>query len=393
VTRIAALVIWLTGCGFSSRAAPDGGMADGGTTAVVDAEIDADLPNDGPGLGCAPGFLDLCLQAPPTAALDITDAQTLNTDTDSRCRTYPQAGGGPVCLIYVSSAAISDAGSLTVTGSRPLAIASTSLITLAGTIDVASHGSQIGPAADDSACAFEFTPDPDLGGGGGAAGGTFTQIGGDGGVGDSDSSLGDDGTALPGTHGPVTTIPTILRGGCPGQSGGAERAGGGNGGRGGRSGGALYLYASQSITISGSIRAMGARGEGGEAQAGGGGGGSGGFVVIESASITITGQLSANGGGGGQGGGRIGTILGQRDVTGQPGADGALGATPAPGGFGANNDDAMFSSGGAGGAGSTAAAAGTPSIRGGGGGGGAAGAIHLLGTTAVGGSTISPPPS
>jgi hypothetical protein len=393
VTRIAALVIWLTGCGFSSRAAPDGGMEGRDSMAVVDAEIDADLPKDGAGMGCAPGFLDLCLQAPPTTDLDITDAQTLNTDTDPRCRTYPQAGGGPVCLVSVSNAAISDAGSLTVTGSRPLAIASTSLITLAGTIDVGSHDSQIGPAADDGACSFAFAPDLDLGGGGGAAGGTFTQVGGDGGVGDSDSSLGGDGTALPGTHGPVTTITTVLRGGCAGQNGGAERAGGGNGGRGGRSGGALYLYASQSITISGSIRATGARGEGGEAQAGGGGGGSGGLVVIESASITITGQLSANGGGGGQGGARVGFILLQRDVTGRPGADGALGATPALGGFGANNDDAVLSSGGSGGAGSIAAAAGTSSIVGGGGGGGAAGAIHLLGTTAVGGSTISPPPS
>jgi hypothetical protein len=68
-------------------------------------------------------------------------------------------------------------------------------------------------------------------------------------------------------------------------------------------------------------------------------------------------------------------------------------ASPAPGGFGANNNDPQFSTGGVGGAGTTAAGRGTNAIGGGGGGGGAAGVIRLLGTTHVAGSTISPPPS
>ena len=358
--------------------------------AAADNAVDAMMPAQaGRAAGCVAGFFDLCTQPSPTTDLVISDARTLNTDIDARCRTYAQAGGSAVCLIYVSAVTIAMTGSLTVTGSRPLAIASTSTLTIAGAIDVSRHVSQVGPAVDNAASAFAMVPEPDPGGGGGAAGATFTLLGGDGGVGDSDNSLGQDDTALPGTHGPSTPITTVLRGGCRGQDGGAEEAGGGAGGTGGHSGGALYLYAAQRLEIPGSVLATGARGEGGESQAGGGGGGSGGLVVIESQLITITGQLSANGGGGGQCGGRVGA----NDVTGQPGSDGAFGLTPAPGGFGANSNNVRFSRGGAGGAGSTAAAAGTSSIVGGGGGGGAAGTVRLLGTTVTSDSTISPLPS
>jgi hypothetical protein len=385
MTRSYALLIWVAGCGFHSPLGPDG---DGDDTGGGSAMIDGGLASSVDAAACVPGFLDLCAQAPPTTDLDIKDAQRLDTDNDPRCRTYVPAGGSAVCLVYASSVAIAGTGSLTVFGSRPLAIASTSAITIAGAIDVGSHGPQIGPAADHSACAFMTAPDMDIGGGGGGAGGPFTLAGGDGGSGDSDDSLGGDGTGRPGTRG-LTTPVTRLRGGCRGQAGGAESASGGSGGSGGHSGGALYLYARQSLTIPGTVRATGGRGEGGQVQAGGGGGGSGGLVVIESPSITITGQLGANGGGGGQGGARVGST----DVPGLPGGDGALGGTPAPGGFGANNNDNRFSTGGTGGAGAAAATAGTSSIIGGGGGGGAVGAIKLLGATNLAGSMISPPPS
>ncbi|HET7505184.1 MAG TPA: hypothetical protein VFK02_29400 [Kofleriaceae bacterium] len=394
--RWTVLLIWSVGCGFTAQpvsgTSDSGGKPsmDSGASATVDAAFDAMLAASPDAPACVPGFLDLCAQAPPTINLDVSTGQALNTDSDPRCRTFPQPGGSAVCLIYVSNASIAAAGSLTVTGSRPLAIASTSTITIAGTLDVGSRGTQVGPAADSTACMFAAIPELDPGGAGGGAGGTFTLAGGDGGQGDDDDSRGQDGKALPGRHGTSATI-TVLRGGCRGQAGGDESTdvGAGNGGSGGHSGGALYLVARQSITIPGTIRATGARGEGGQTQSGGGGGGSGGLVVIEAPTITVAGQISANGGGGGQGGGRVGTT----DFTGQPGTDGALGATPATGGFGANNNDVRFSTGGAGGAGTTGATAGTVSIVGGGGGGGAAGVIKLLGTPTLGGSTISPPPS
>jgi hypothetical protein len=351
---------------------------------------DAGAP-DAPGVndaGCTAGVVDVCGLPAPTAAFDASTAVTINTDTDPRCRPLTVAGR-PLCLIYATAVTIAASGALTVTGGRPLALVSASTMAIGGAVDAGSHGAQIGPAADDASCAFAANPEMDMGGAGGAAGGSFTLAGGNGGTGDTDNSLGGDGTGLGGTRGAAVSAPP-LRGGCRGQKGGDEQPGGSVGGAGGHAGGALYLAARESVSVAGSIRATGAGGAGGQAQAGGGGGGSGGMVMIESASIKISGQISANGGGGGQGGGRLPPAM---EVTGIPGADGALGKTPAAGGFGANGNDNQFSAGGAGGADTAAAGSGTSSILAGGGGGGAAGVIRLIGTTALAGSTISPPAS
>jgi hypothetical protein len=363
------------GCSFD-HGVPGGATGDGGGGGS-DARLDA--------WQCASGFVDLCEQAPPDGPLDIVGPDTINTDTDPRCRTLAQASGGPVCLVYASSVSITSSGSLTATGSRPLAIVSTGMMTIGGAIDVSSRRAGArGPASSDAACAFASNPEPDTGGAGGGAGGSFGLPGGNGGTGDNDNSQGNDGTAAPGTVGAPATI-VALRGGCRGQNGANEDASGGAGGTGGHSGGALYLFAGQAIEVSGSIRATGAGGDGGQVQAGGGGGGSGGLVVIESPSITISGSISANGGGGGEGGARVSST----PVSGQPGADGMLGTTPAPGGMGTDN---RFGYGGDGGAGATAAAAGVTSVVGGGGGGGGVGSVKLLGSANVGGQ-ISPPPT
>jgi len=334
---------------------------------------------------CASTFIDVCMQPAPTMSIDISGAETINTDTDPRCTTLVQASGGPVCLVNATTVNITSTGSLTATGSRPLAISSSSTMMIAGMIDVSSRrvGGQRGPASDDAACTFAAVPEEDAGGGGGAAGGSFGAKGGDGGVGDTDNSIGADGTAAAGLAGPVA-MPTVLRGGCRGQTGGPE-GGGGLGGTGGHSGGGLYLYAIDRIELSGRIRATGAGGEGGQVQAGGGGGGSGGLVVIESMTIAVSGEINANGGGGGEGGARVGST----PVSGQPGVDATFGTTPAPGGVGTDN---RFGFGGAGGAGTTPAATATSSGAAGGGGGGGVGVIRLLGTTMVTG-VVSPPSS
>jgi len=341
---------------------------------------------------CVAGFLDLCSQTVQPMTLNITNGQTIKTDSDSRCHTYTQASGGDVCLIYVTSVTITGGGLLTVTGSRPLALASSSTMRIDGMIDVGSHGGQRGPAADDAACMFAGNPASDTGGGGGAAGGTFTLAGGNGGIGDKNDNGPPTGTATAGTHGATTTI-SVLRGGCPGQAGGDEGGGSnGRGGAGGHSGGGLYLYARQSLTITatGRVRATGAGGAGGEVLAGGGGGGTGGLVVLESPSLTISGQISANGGGGGQGGGLSGP---QHDklTSGNGGRDGDLGTTAAAGGSGAGGNDPGFGPGGAGGA-LTAAVDGTTADFGGGGGGGAAGVIKLLSGQQQVSGTLSPVP-
>lgn len=377
------------GCGFEHGAASsntgddmpviDGSIADGETPIHPGAE-----PTP-----CQPNFLDLCGQAAASMTLDAPGIDSINTDTDPRCRTLTQTGGGAVCLVYVSSASIS--GQLIATGSRPLAIASTSTIMITGVIDVASRraDNKTGPGADDT-CSFAATPQMDTGGGAGGAGGSFGAKGGNGGTGDKDDSLGNDDEATPGLAGPLLT-PTVLRGGCRGQAGANESAQGGNGGAGGHSGGALYLYAATSITMGGGavIRASGAGGGGGGVQAGGGGGGTGGMVVVESPQITIAGTIAANGGGGGEGGTRAGTVINPVTIAGKPGSDGTGTAAPAGGG---NSNDDRIGAGGAGGAASTAAVDGGSGTSGGGGGGGGVGIIKLLGTSTVSG-TITPPAS
>jgi hypothetical protein len=381
--RRCTTLLFIAGCGFSSAAAgPDAQIGP-----MIDAAPDMAPPPPDAAV-CVAGVVDVCSLPAPTNAFVVSTVATVNTDTDTRCRTVALAGHD-LCLIYATDVTIAATGSLTVIGGRPLALVSASTMMIAGAIDVSSHGPQVGPAADDTSCGFATNPENDRGGAGGGAGGTLTLAGGNGGTGDTDNNAGSDGMGLGGTHGPTVPAP-VLRGGCRGQRGADEQMFGFNGGTGGHAGGALYLAARLSVSVAGSIRATGAAGAGGQSQSGGGGGGGGGMVVIESASITISGQISANGGGGGQGGGRT---AGMDNVTGFPGNDGALTMIPAAGGFGANNNDAQFSAGGAGGAGTTAAAQGTGSILGGGGGGGAAGVIRLLGATTLTGSMISPPPS
>src|SRR5262249_52496008 len=158
-------------------------------------------------------------------------------DSDPLCKRVNQ-GGREICLIYVADVAITQTGSLTVTGGRPLALVSSAKMQIDGAIDGSSHGAQIGPAGRGTSRKVAGNPPPELGGGGGGAGGTFTLAGGNGGNGDKDNSIGMDGVGTGGTHGQAASA-MALRGGCRGQKGGDERPGGGSGGGGGHSGGAL----------------------------------------------------------------------------------------------------------------------------------------------------------
>jgi hypothetical protein len=375
--RRAIVLAMLSACSFALPPTPG-----------TDDDVGGDGSGTSPPPGCTPGFLDLCAQPAPTEPLDITGADTLNTDSDPRCRTLAQAGGRDVCLVYATGVTIAAGSSLTVTGSRPLVLAATTTLAIGGTLDVASSRveGRTGPAASDDTCAFARAPETDLGGAAGAAGGAFGGDGGDGGTGDVGSSLGGDGEALPGLHGAPTTATAILRGGCRGGDGANQSADGGVGGRGGAGGGAVYLYAPQRLEIGGTVRATGAGGNGGQQQAGGGGGGSGGLVVIESADIQIAGTISANGGGAGEGGVHY-VSNPPGDVTGAPGEDGGL-VAPALGG---NQGTLAGGHGGTGATGSAAATTGDSSDVGGGGGGGSVGIVMLLGARTISGN-VSPAP-
>jgi len=377
-----ALIVLLGACSFDPPAAA-GDVSPMDVAPTIDARdsVTEDAASDAPP-GCTPGFFDLCVQAPATDPFTVTGIESFDTDLDPRCRTFDQATGPDVCLVMATSVDIT--GTLQVSGTRPLALASSAQLSISGELDVSSRrGGRTGPGADDGSCTMTRLPEPDEGGGGGAAGGSVGGPGGDGGIGDADSSLGGDGVALNGTAGaPISTL-TYLRAGCGGARGGNEGQGGGAGGDGGRGGGGLYATAITTISITGRIRATGAGGTGGSVQAGGGGGGAGGIVILEAPSIVIDGQLSANGGGGGEGGARIGG----NPVSGVAGSDGDYGTAAAAGGAGS---DIRFGFGGAGAVGTTAAVAGTDTSLGGGGGGGSVGAIRLLGTR-VGAGLVTPP--
>jgi hypothetical protein len=173
-----------------------------------------------------------------------------------------------------------------------------------------------------------------------------------------------------------------LRGGCPGQPGaGASQPPGGHGG------GAVFLYAGDTIDLQATIDAGGQGGSGAPKLAqGGGGGGSGGMIGFHAPNITIgrNALVFATGGGGGEA--STNTNLGNA------GAD-ASSTAAAAGGSGGNTN------GGHGGAGSTGSptasindgtdGSGTSDLGGGGGGGGGAGLIKGPATLA---SQAAPPP-
>jgi hypothetical protein len=381
-------------CSFLDDSCPSGqryGDSSGGLGGVcVGDEPPADARPDTPmNVACVIGGLDLCEET-PLPPLQITASETLNTDTDPRCITFAQAGGGNACLVYATEVSIGTGVTLSAIGSRPLIIASAASIALPGELDVSSRrGAQTGAAANDAACTTRREAENDLGGAAGAGGGSFHGKGGDGGDGDTDNSLpqgpASDGNAQKGEAADALAIaPTFARGGCRGANGGSETGpGGGNGGAGGNGGGAVWLVANDTIDVGGAIRATGAGGEGGGDQSGGGGGGSGGFIKLAATTLTIGGSISANGGGGGEGGCRCSGV----EIPGNPGADGVPGAAAAGGGTGASD---AGGDGGASGATPPNALAGAASEVGAGGGGGGAGFIVFVGAATVTG-VVSPP--
>ena len=323
--------------------------------------------------GTAP--FTVCFTTPPTGAIDVSMATTFNTDTGTVTGTQlncanPMSGGTGYCVLAANTITINQ--SLRATGTKPLVLVAVDSISVAMSIDVASHRmgamDSLGAGADPTTgCNAGTPPGAATGGSGGGAGGSFIGAGGSGGVG------GGGGTS--GVHGLAISLGTVLHGGCPGQDG----AGGGRGAR-GHGGGAVFLIAGNSITVGGTINAGGEGGEGATATAdGGGGGGAGGLIGFDATTITVTGTLIANGGGGGEG---------SSNQTGNPGSDVSM-TTAAPGGTngsGPGGDGGAGSAGGAGGTGTV----GQDGSGGGGGGGGGGGAGLIKGPPASLGTKVSP---
>lgn len=240
-------------------------------------------PDDSTPFCYGTGLLRVCLQALPTGTMNFA---TGTIDTTSQCtETVAQTGGPELCVIAAESVSMAN---MEIRGSRPLVVVGTASIALIGVIDVASRrveGSPHAAGSNEASCAPINNPFQTAGGNGGSFGG----MGGRGG--------------RSGMASAATVDPSVLRGGCPGITGGSFAAGG-------RGGGAIYFIAGQSIAVG--TATINASGAGGSIamDSGGGGGGSGGMIGFDAPKIDVTmgGSVFANGGGGA--GGENGTAAG-----------------------------------------------------------------------------------
>ncbi|MFN0250880.1 MAG: hypothetical protein ACKV2T_28660 [Kofleriaceae bacterium] len=359
-TTIFVAACFAGGCGFDVQL---GGTSDGGRG----ADGEGSATGDG-GLGCyGTGLVEVCPLTPPVPDYTISVPTTIDTNVSGNCTTVSGTNVTGTCVLIAENVTVG--APVRGIGPRPLVIVATKTLTIASTIDVASHDDSRGAGASTTVCANGPGPN----GLGGGAGGSF---GGQGGLGGNDNG---------GTPGPTSTPPTAVRGGCGGQDGGGPFGIGGDGGDGG---GALYLIAGMSITVSGTINASGEGGRGATLSVvagggGGGGGGSGGMVGLDAPTILVMGQVFANGGGGGGGSSGIENAgsghEAQSAIAMPEGGTNAAGA--GKGGRGAAGPVIV---GGAGEARSVI-------TTGGGGGGGGAGHIEIHGTLTLGGQ-IAPPP-
>lgn len=309
-----------------------------------------------------------------------------------------QSGGPEIAVFGLASLDLPQGQTITVSGTRALALYATDKVSLAGTVVVAATQGKGGPGGfdggakdsqDGAACSAgegkggEQGPGGSDGDGGGGGGG----FGGKGGAGadsnypnPSPPSAGGAGGA---TNGDASLSP--LRGGCGGGAGGGPENG--PGGYGGGGGGAIQISVDGALTVSGTITAPGAGGDGGHDGAGGGGGGSGGAILLEAVTLEVTGVLAANGGGGGSGSGGPGDQNAPDGQDGQPGSQAAAGGP---------QNQTYGGPGGAGGAGTAPdgiapAAQSVPHAANAGGGGGGVGRIRLNGSKVTSkAATLSP---
>ncbi len=279
--------------GFRDGGERDSGPRDGGP-------IDSGVRDGGP--APLPRLSNIASPPPaPMGRFDLAMGATCTVDTGT-----PALGSGcPAMALSVepvagwSAAVISVvggtiAGTVTVTGTRPLIIVSDSDFRIrdTATIDLSATGMTSGPGAGRD-CNATHGPDGLSTGCGGGGGGHGT-VGGEGGA---STPAPNDETPGGATLGPSTS--SRLQGGCRGGDGNPSGVGGGGGG-------ALQISARGTLLVEGNIGVAGGGGAGGvfaTVPAGGAGGGAGGTVVFEAdvVQVTMDATINAQGGGGGQG--------------------------------------------------------------------------------------------
>jgi len=370
--RAWVLALTLVGCGFSSPAArdiPAGDGPDGGDSPTGGS--DGGGGSTAPVRICRDALVHVCADV-PRGSLNLMTGGIDTSDVSASSECLPQSAytitpAIDACVIASQTIAIPVNNAVSATGTRRLILFADETLTIAGTLDAASHRKGMtGPAADTGPCPTNFTNPTTATEGGGSWGGTLAQPGNSGGS--------TPGGGIGGIQGSAVLV-TAFAGGCPGGSGANNGASSG-GGSGGHGGGAVLLLAGQSIAVSGTVNASGAGGSGGKQRGGGGGGGTGGMIVLAAPAVRITGKCFANGGGGGQGGASLVEGSGG-DESGAP--DDAAG--------GGNALTIVGGGGGTGGVGSTGSKPGADGGQitgkfsdtgGGGAGGGAVGVIKIL---------------
>jgi hypothetical protein len=331
----------------------------------------------------------------PNPAVLRADVGAMTIATTSL--THDTPGQLSAVVLYLGGLTIDSGATVKVIGARAAIIAADGAMAISGTIDAGSHmqitdasshtsaNVQLGAGANEN-CGMSAgrvgAAAASTAGSGGGGGGGYYGDGGGGGPGDNNNAPG-------GALGTNDDVPARVRGGCAGGSSGAAGVAAvspstqASVSAGGAGGGAIHLWSSKAIKVSGAVLAGGAGGAGSMqgAACGGGGGGSGGYIGLEAPSIELSGDLSANGGGGG-GGGLNASFASN-------GSDGRAGIDVASGGSGSSSCGTAGAAGGALGLGGGSVI--SVDSCGGGGGGGGAGYI-LIWTPALSAmnATISP---
>jgi hypothetical protein len=359
------------GCSFSGSNKPaDAHGIDTSHDGPPDSTIDG--PPDAAQQDFGTGAWTVHVPTLPTASVSLMGSIDTGPASQDCMMTAMWTDGSQPDACFIVGTTIGTSNAIVVHGPRPLVLVATDAITIDANLDVSSRrGQAAGPAANWSGCAT-----PSAGGsrnnvGGGGAGGTYITVGGSGGA-------GDNGQATAGlASNTMMPAPSILHGGCRGSNGGT--GGTGPQSTGAASGGALYLVAGKSITISAIVNASGSGVSAGGHASGGGGGGSGGTLIMYAPAITATGGTLVANGGGGAGGG-------DNNSNGTSGGD-AMTADPTAQATGGNGP------GGGGGSGYSSqgdAGVGVGGSPGDGGGGGGGGAGYIRSNVTLTGAIASP---
>lgn len=233
-------------------------------------------------LSIVPNYMpDVCNDTSGTDLMITTDT-AVDTSDAAACNggvlTQP-APGPEICVLHYRTLFVQGGFTLSVRGSRAIALVADTSVSIGGTLDLDATGSLSGPGGGTSVSGGE--PGPDVGGGGAG----FAQPGGDGGTNAKSGRTGNNG-------GEMIDVPRSLLGG--------PRAGGALGGGGG--GAATVIACRGATTVTGMISANGGGAGPSPANQGAAGGGAGGYVALQGRTVVVNGRAFANGATGGGGG-------------------------------------------------------------------------------------------